>query len=107
MENSESRTVIVTGGNRGVGLGIITNLLKNSTRNYKIIMTARKVEDAEKTVQELEESTGKGSCITILQLDLLDDESISGFIEALKKDFTNGVDVLVNNAGIALRTKFY
>jgi NAD(P)-dependent dehydrogenase (short-subunit alcohol dehydrogenase family) len=80
------RTAVVTGANRGIGLAIATALV---AKGLEVIATARGAADAEKTASAL----GARS----LRLDVDDAASVA----ALARD-AGAIDVLVNNAGIAL-----
>ena len=54
---SKTRTAIVTGANRGIGLAIAKGLSKN--KNIRVLAAARKVKDAVAAVRDI----GKGSIV--------------------------------------------
>lgn len=85
------RTALVTGGGRGVGRMAAEGLVRAGAR---VLVASRKLEDCERTADEL---SGLGEVVP-LQADL----STRGGCVALAADVderTDGLDVLVNNAG--------
>lgn len=87
-------SVMVTGANRGIGLGLVKEFLKNSGIQH-VIATARNPDDA----KELKAITD--GRLSVLKLDVTCDESIqkvSAQVEKIVGD--KGLTVLVNNAGI-------
>lgn len=88
------RSVLVTGGSRGLGLGISCKLAKSG---YKVIAVARK-ESAQLTTA-MREAEGLGS-IRFVPFDLSATGEIAGLVKSLRKDF-GPFHGLVNNAGIS------
>jgi len=80
----EHKKVIVTGGNRGIGKGIVLYLLK---QGYQVLATSR---DSKK----IDFSHSK---LKFIDLDVCDDSSVNNF-QKIVNDFDP--DILVNNAGI-------
>tara|TARA_B100000282_G_C31635071_1_gene445723 strand:+ start:201 stop:902 length:702 start_codon:yes stop_codon:yes gene_type:complete len=80
----EHKKVIVTGGNRGIGKGIVLYLLK---QGYQVLATSR---DSKK----IDFSHSK---LKFTDLDVCDDSSVNNF-QKIVNDFDP--DILVNNAGI-------
>src|SRR5688500_16489745 len=96
MEQQEKRVALVTGGNRGLGLEIGRQL---SRLGYQVVLTARDGRRAEEAAQGLD-GWASGDAAGV-QMDVTDDESVrSAFEQAVK--LYGAVDVLVNNAGIAI-----
>jgi 3-oxoacyl-[acyl-carrier protein] reductase len=89
------RNVIVTGGSRGLGLGMASKLAK---QGYRAIAIARN-ESAELTAA-MQESTEPG-CIQFVPFDLEDLEGIAALVKKLRKDL-GPIYGLVNNAGISV-----
>ncbi|HLP04346.1 MAG TPA: oxidoreductase [Paludibacter sp.] len=91
------KIIIVTGGNSGLGFESVKAL---SGKGAKVIMACRSVEKGKtargKIVQAQPESD-----ITVMQLDLMDLESIDAFASEFKQKFSR-LDVLLNNAGIMM-----
>jgi 3-oxoacyl-[acyl-carrier protein] reductase len=89
------RNVIVTGGSRGLGLGIAGKLAK---QGYRAIAIARKESQELKAV--MQEGTEPG-CIQFVPFDLADLEGIAGLVKKLRKD-VGPIYGLVNNAGTSV-----
>jgi NAD(P)-dependent dehydrogenase (short-subunit alcohol dehydrogenase family) len=85
---------LVTGANRGIGREVARQLAQ---RGYKVIVSARDVEQAKATSAELARETG-GELVA-LKLDIADTASIARAAESLKGD-PGRLDALVNNAGV-------
>jgi NAD(P)-dependent dehydrogenase (short-subunit alcohol dehydrogenase family) len=88
------RTVIVTGANRGIGLGLVTRLAERP--GYLVIAAARRPDDAAE-LHALAAQTGR---LRIEELDITSEASIAGFVERVGAT-AERVDVLVHNAAIA------
>ncbi|MBW4590796.1 SDR family NAD(P)-dependent oxidoreductase [Aetokthonos hydrillicola Thurmond2011] len=88
----ESKTALVTGGNRGIGFAIAQGLLKEG---YEVIISARSLEKAKQASEKLQ-TFGK---VTHIELDISNDQSIDQAVETLNKSIDR-LDVLINNAGI-------
>jgi NAD(P)-dependent dehydrogenase (short-subunit alcohol dehydrogenase family) len=84
-------TALVTGANRGIGHEIARQLIQ---RGVQTIVTARDTAKAEQAAQELGAAMG-------LTLDVSDPQSVEAASHAVKERFGR-LDVLVNNAGVAL-----
>ena len=91
------KVAIVTGGNKGIGLGIVRGLAEQF--DGSVYLTARNVERGSKSVKELEK---EGLNVSFHQLDIDDKSSIEKLCEYMKQNY-GGIDVLVNNAGIAFK----
>jgi NAD(P)-dependent dehydrogenase (short-subunit alcohol dehydrogenase family) len=85
--------VVVTGGNRGIGLEICRQL---AARGAQVILTARNGGAAEAAVKKL---AAQGLTVAFHQLDVTDDKSIAALRDFVKDTFGR-LDVLINNAGI-------
>ena len=80
----EHKKVIVTGGNRGIGKGIVLSLLD---QGYLVLATSRDSKKFDMSHQNLE----------VANLDVCDQASIDNF-QKIVNDFDP--DILINNAGI-------
>lgn len=88
------KTVIVTGGSRGIGAAIVKELAKES---YNIVLNYNNSEEAAKKIQkELEEQNIK---IEIFKADVSKREEVKELIKFTLEKYKN-IDVLINNAGI-------
>ncbi len=88
------RSVIVTGGSRGLGLALVRAFLANGDRAASCSRSSTAETDA------LAEENGPDR-YHFERLDLTDPEAADGFVKAVAKRF-GAVDVLVNNAGVAV-----
>ena len=89
------KTVIVTGGSRGIGAAIVKELAKS---NYNVILNYNNSETVAKQIQnELEEI---GINIEIFKADVSKREEVKALVKFTLDKFNN-IDVLINNAGIA------
>lgn len=83
-------TVLITGGNRGLGLEFVRQYAE---RGYRVIATARRPEVAD----ELQALASGNALVSIEQLDVTDFDRIDRLAE---KYSGQPIDILVNNAGI-------
>jgi 3-oxoacyl-[acyl-carrier protein] reductase len=90
------RNVIVTGGSRGLGLGIGRKL---ASSGYRVIALARKETEALTSAMEEAERANAGS-FQFVPFDLANIEEISQLVKKLRKQF-GPIYGLVNNAGIS------
>ena len=86
------RTVLVTGASAGFGLAICKKL---ASEGYRVIAAARRQDRLERLSENF------NGMILPLKLDVSDFEAVDAVIDSLPDDFRN-VDVLINNAGLAL-----
>ncbi|XP_065075069.1 C-signal [Ochlerotatus camptorhynchus] len=91
-------SILITGCNRGLGLGLTKSFLNLSSPPRHIIATCRNIQQAE----ELNSLAKQHSNLHILQIDLKDVEKyeqLAKEVESIVQD--NGLNVLFNNAGIS------
>jgi 3-oxoacyl-[acyl-carrier protein] reductase len=90
------RNVVVTGGSRGIGLGIARRLIETG---FRVIAIARK--ESHELVEAMREAEGThpGS-LRFVPFDLAQIESIPEFVKGLRKE-VGPIYGLVNNAGIS------
>lgn len=91
------KTAIVTGGNKGIGLGISLGL---ASAGADIIVVSSSIETSGSEVEQKVIALGRK--FKAYQADFSDRESIYSFIKQVKSDFPV-IDILVNNAGIIMR----
>jgi len=89
------KTVLITGATSGIGLGCARKFAANGDR---LILTARNQQRLEEIGKELKE---KGSQVLTLAFDVRDREAATRAVNSLPADWQD-IDVLVNNAGLAL-----
>ena len=92
-----SRVALVTGGNKGIGLAIVRRLCKEFSGD--VFLTARDETRGKEAVSLLEK---EGLHPKFHQLDIVSKDSIQVLKEFLENQY-HGLDVLVNNAGIAFK----
>ncbi|MFH1027098.1 MAG: SDR family oxidoreductase [Pseudomonadota bacterium] len=90
----DSKTILITGASSGFGAACARIFATNGSR---LILTARRVDPLLKLQDEL----GTTAEIQIIPLDVRDREAVQGAIESLPERF-RAIDVLINNAGLAL-----
>ena len=96
----DNRTCVVTGASRGIGRGIAIELAEHGA---EVVVNYRSSEEAAREVRDIIES-GPGQAV-LAQADVSDYEAVRSMYEATKEEF-DGVDVLVNNAGITVDKTF-
>ncbi len=89
------KTVLITGATSGIGLACARKFAANGDR---LILTGRKPQLLEEIRNEL---TAKGTEVLTLVFDVRDREKATECIENLPAEWKD-IDVLVNNAGLAL-----
>lgn len=93
MDNK--KTAVVTGGSRGIGRAICIRLAK---AGMNIVFSYNSGEEAAKETVALCEEYGVK--VTALKRNVSSSEECKNFMEEAKALSENGIDVLVNNAGI-------
>lgn len=100
------KVIVVTGGNRGIGSGIVELFCQKNDIDNKIIIIGNKNEkNAKDKINELKDfyPLAKDSLYSH-QLDLNCNDSIGNFSNYIKKNFQH-VDILYNNAAIMNKHK--
>ena len=86
---------LVTGGNRGIGLAIATQLAQ---QGIQVVIGARRIEQGEAAASALR---SEGLAAEALALDVADEASRQQAVAELLRRHGR-IDILVNNAGVAL-----
>lgn len=94
------KTIIVTGGSRGIGKSVVELLAKEG---YNIVLNYNKSEENAKNIKE--ESTKKGYNVEIFKADVSKKEEVKKLVDFTINKFKK-IDVLINNAGIS-QTKLF
>jgi NAD(P)-dependent dehydrogenase (short-subunit alcohol dehydrogenase family) len=94
MAQLDDARVLVTGGTSGLGRAMAQALVRAGAR---VALTGRDAERAEATAAEL------GAGAVGIELDVRDPTSVAAAIDSAYASL-DGLDVLVNNAGIGMRT---
>ncbi|XP_027240827.1 carbonyl reductase 1 isoform X1 [Cricetulus griseus] len=95
--SSCSRVALVTGANKGIGFAITRELCRKFSGD--VVLTARDEDRGKAAVQQLQ---AEGLSPRFHQLDIDDLQSIRALRDFLLKEY-GGLDVLINNAGIAFK----
>ena len=88
----KNKNIFITGGNRGIGKGLVKLLGKSNN----IIFSVRDTYKGDKTLNDLE-----GVMAKYVLMDVNNIESINAAMQDLKTDMGH-VDILLNNAGILI-----
>lgn len=94
MKLEKGMTALVTGTSRGIGVAIAQSLAQ---RGLDLVLTARSADLLEAVADKLRADTGRSVCV--IAADLSAPASIVELARAAE-EFTGGIDVLVNNAGM-------
>ena len=92
--NSTAKRYVVTGANRGLGLEFVRQLLG---AGHRVAALAREPERAAELLAVVSDSGELGH---VVRCDVADDDSVCAALAAVAEHF-EGVDVLLNNAGVA------
>ena len=95
----ENKVVLITGASQGLGKQFAELLCAKGAR---VALAARQVA---KIISLKEELEAKGGIAYAVEMDVLDQQSISDCVEVVEHEL-GSIDVLVNNAGVAIN-KFF
>ena len=95
MTKQAKRVALITGGSRGLGLGIAEQL---AAEGFALAINGRRSEDEVAGV--LEKLEGQGAEVVYCQADVADAASRQKMVDQVRDAFGR-LDVLVNNAGVA------
>lgn len=95
LDDLTGRTYLITGGNSGIGFEAAAHLRR---ANGDVILTARNGQKGDAAASELRRIPSPGR-VEVVSLDLADLESVRQGTTAVR-DLTDGLDAIINNAGI-------
>lgn len=90
------RIAMITGGNRGIGLGIAKGL---AVAGATVVIVNRKAAEGQSAAESLKK---EGLSAVAIPADVCDTSSIATLLTKVVRDFGK-IDVLVNNAGVVVR----
>lgn len=93
IEKMSQRVVVITGGNRGIGLALVKNF---SDLGFTTVLACRDPAQVLLATDDVLNSN-----IIVMKLDLSNTQSISDFFQNLIEKFSR-IDILINNASIFL-----
>lgn len=96
----QDKVVLITGASSGIGEAIAKELAEAAEGKLKLVLTARRKDKLESLRNQLT-SNYPSIKVYIGQLDVSQVPTIDPFLKSLPKEFAE-IDVLVNNAGLAL-----
>ncbi|GAX75856.1 hypothetical protein CEUSTIGMA_g3299.t1 [Chlamydomonas eustigma] len=96
----DKSVAVVTGANKGIGFEVARELGKCG---ITVIVAARQQQLGEEARDKIQASPGCSGKIIFHQLDITDASSIIRFASWVKHEFPQGLDIVVNNAGMAFK----
>jgi NAD(P)-dependent dehydrogenase (short-subunit alcohol dehydrogenase family) len=98
---NKGNIILVTGSNKGIGFGIVESLLSKKDQEYKVILTYRREDLGQASVDKLLSQFPEAKDrLFSHQLEVTSAESIENLGKWIAEKFGK-IDVLVNNAGTA------
>lgn len=95
-----NKTVLITGASKGIGAGLAKTF---AAEGYNVILNYNK---SEKEAKELENQLNtKGYSSLAIKADISDIKQVEDMVKTAQNHF-GGIDILINNAGIALQKLF-
>lgn len=95
------KTILVTGGNRGIGKAICLLLLKNPS--VHVLMASRNLDRGTEAAQEIKEQIGSKLCegrLDVVEMDVSSDASVAKAAAEIAAKHNSALYGIVNNAGI-------
>ena len=102
MNLLKGKVAMVTGGTRGIGYAVVKKFLENGAA---VALCGSRKDTVDKALEKLAQEM-PGSQVIGLWPDLQNPEEVAAAMEQVVEKFGK-LDVLVNNAGISARDKFW
>src|SRR5262249_36556830 len=99
--NLNGKVVVITGGNSGIGKEAAIGIARAGAT---VVVAARNPTKAAAAVTEIEQSAAAKGRVDTLPIDLASFDSVRTFAETFTAKYDR-LDVLLNNAGLVLRTR--
>lgn len=93
--NMENKTIIITGGNSGIGLQSAKYCLY---LKMNVVLAVRSLERGQKAIDELHKEFPEGK-VSLMELDVSVEQSIINFVKKIIEDKID-IDVFYHNAGV-------
>ncbi len=92
----ENRIALITGGGRGIGRAIA---LAFAREGAQVALAARTATQLKEVASEIDKETGANALAVVC--DISDPRDVSALFARVEERFSRGLEILVNNAGIA------
>ncbi|PVH68970.1 NAD(P)-binding protein [Cadophora sp. DSE1049] len=96
----EGKTIVITGASSGIGRSTAVEFARQSPKELRLILTARRINRLHELAAEIAQQFGPGVKVLPIQLDSSKPHEVREFVANLPKEWQN-IDILVNNAGLA------
>ncbi len=96
LDDLTALTFVITGANSGIGLEAARLLAR---RGARVVLACRTPSKADEAVRRIRAERDDAR-LDVMALDLASLASVRAFADALGQKFPDGIDVLVNNAGV-------
>jgi NAD(P)-dependent dehydrogenase (short-subunit alcohol dehydrogenase family) len=100
IPDQTGRTAIVTGANTGLGFQTVTALAAHGAH---VVLAVRNLDKGKDAVQKIA-ATSPGAAVTLQELDLTSLSSVRAAADELRSEH-DGIDLLINNAGVMFTPK--
>jgi len=100
IPDQSGKIAIVTGANSGIGLVAAREL---AGKGATVIVACRSVDKGTAAVERMRHELapdGGGAMLDVQELDLADLSSVHAFADRIKAAYPDGIDLLINNAGV-------
>ena len=96
ISDQSGRTAIVTGANSGLGLEVARELARNGA---KVVIACRDADKGARAVQAIRREVPRAE-LRVVALDLASLQTVRAFADEFHSCDNNGLDLLINNAGV-------
>ena len=100
IPDQTGKTAIITGANSGLGEVTARELAR---KGAKVVVACRNVDKGKEAVDRIRVAlapNGNEADLEVRALDLASLDSVREFAEGIKADYPDGIDILINNAGV-------
>ena len=98
MASIHNKVVLITGASEGIGAALALRLAPGN----KLVLAARRMEKLQEVAKQVQALGGQAHCVAC---DVTDQGQCENLVDEAVKTF-DGIDVLVNNAGISMHAWF-